>query len=507
MHQRHWNKLIVTDEENCEAHEPGRMRHQSLHFESATRRPGPIPRRDLIRFGLGGFASLSLPGLFRLRQASAAPSASSAPTAVILVWLRGGASHLDTFDPKPNASNEFRGPFAPISTRVTGLHVTELLPSLARIADRYSVVRSLRHTGGGHPAGSLQMLSGDPDAADKLVPRYPDWMCVANHLRSDTPRAIPNYVAVNPVDRYDSFTIAGPAYLGGGKDAFKVFGDPSRPEFEVPNIGLGDASLRSRLEGRVSLRASLDHLPRAVDQSGLMQAADQYETQAVNMLLSSEAQAAFDLNQEPDGVRDRYGRHQWGQQCLMARRLVEAGVEIVTTEFDGPLCGRVQNWDDHAVNHNVFEALEFRAPYFDQAISALIEEVYERGLDKRVLVIVTGEFGRTPRISHVASSGGGVASAAAGVVQPGRDHWPRAGSMLFAGGGIRTGQVIGATDPRGEDVIDRRVSPEDFLATIYQHLRIDFHNTAIEDFSGRPTPIIREGLPITELWSGGRSTV
>src|SRR4029079_13743978 len=165
----------------------------------------------------------------------------------------------------------------------------------AGMADRYAVVRSLMHTGGGHPAGSLQMLSGDPDAADKLEPRYPDWMCIANHLRSQGPRAIPNYIAINPVDRYDSFTIAGPAYLGGGTDAFKVYGDPSRPEFEVPNIGLGNASQRSRLQGRVSLRASLDQLPRAVDQSGLLEASDRFETQAVNMLLSPETRTAFDL--------------------------------------------------------------------------------------------------------------------------------------------------------------------------------------------------------------------
>ena len=186
----------------------------------------------------------------------------------------------------------------------------------------------------------------------------------------------------------------------------------------------------------------------------------------------------------------------------MARRLVEAGVEIITTEFDGPLCGRVANWDDHAVNHHVFDANKFRAPFFDQAVSALIEDIYARGLDRRVLVVVAGEFGRTPRISYVASSGGGVASAAAGVVQPGRDHWPRANSMIFAGGGIPTGQVIGATDVRGEDPIDRRVEPGDFLATIYKHLQIDYANVAIENFTGRPVPILNSGKPIPELTRG-----
>jgi hypothetical protein len=324
-------------------------------------------------------------------------------------------------------------------------------------------------------------------------------MSIAAHLRSGTPRALPNYIAVNPVDAYDNFTIAGPAYLGPAYEPFAVVGDPSRPGFAVPNIGLSDDAKRVRLKERVSLREGLDRLRRDVDDSGLMAATDRFESQAMELLFSAEAQAAFDLSKETDAVRDRYGRNQWGQQCLMARRLVEAGVEIITTEFDGPLCGRVANWDDHAVNHHVFDALKYRAPFFDQAVSALIEDVYARGLDKRVLVIVTGEFGRTPRISYVASSGGGVASAAAGTVQPGRDHWPQAGSMLFAGGGIRTGQVIGATDARGEEPIERRVGPEDFLATIYRHLGIDFHTTMIRDFSGRPTPIIRSGAAIEEL--------
>lgn len=192
----------------------------------------------------------------------------------------------------------------------------------------------------------------------------------------------------------------------------------------------------------------------------------------------------------------------WGQQLLLARRLVEAGVSVVTTTLDGPLCGRVANWDDHAVNHHVFDALKFRAPFVDRAVSALIEDVYERGLDRLVLVVVTGEFGRTPRISYVASSGGGVASGAAGTVQPGRDHWPQAGSMVWAGGGLRTGRVIGATDRRGEEVVERRVGPQDFLATIYKHLGIDWANAAIPDFSGRPVPIVRDSKPIAELTAG-----
>lgn len=457
-----------------------------------------MQRRKFLRAGLAGFGSLSLPGLMRLR-AEAGVARASEPTAVILVWLRGGGSHLDTYDPKPDAPADYRGPFGAIATQTPGLFVSELLPRHARISDKFAVLRSMAHTGGGHPAGSLQLLSGDADPQDKLKPVHPDFMTVAHYLRSGSPRTLPNYVGVNPVVRYDSFTIAGPGYLGSSYEPFAVTGDPNAPNFEVPNIGLRAAQQSDRLRERISLRRQLDLLRRDADRSDLMRSMDVYETQALDLLTSSDAARAFDLKLEPDAVRDKYGRNQWGQQCLMARRLVESGVDIVTTTFDGPLCGRVANWDDHAVNHHCFDALKFRAPFFDQAVTALIEDVYERGLDRRVLVIVTGEFGRTPRISYVASSGGGVASGPAGTVQPGRDHWPQANSMIWAGGGIQTRQVIGATNRRGEEPISRRVGPQDFLATIYRHLGIDYEKVAIPDFSGRPIPIVNGGRPIAEL--------
>ena len=459
---------------------------------------GPGTRREFLRAGLAGFGSLSLPGLLRLRAESAA-SAKQERTAVIIVWLRGGCSHLDTYDPKPEVSTDYRGPFATIGTRTPGLRFSELLPRQAQISSKFTLLRSMAHTGGGHPAGSLQLLSGDPDAQDKLTPVYPDLMTVAHFLRSGKPRNLPNYVGVNPITRYDAFTIAGPAYLGPGYEPFAVTGDPSAPNFRVPNVGISDSRQAGRLSERIRLRKSFDDLRRGIDQSGMMHAMDDFEAQALNLLTSPDAARAFDLDLERAEVRDRYGRNQWGQQCLMARRLVEAGVEIVTTTFDGPLCGRVANWDDHAVNHHVFEALQFRAPYFDQAVSALIEDIYDRGLDRKVLVVVTGEFGRTPRISYVASSGGGVASAPAGTVQPGRDHWPQANSMIWTGGGIATGRVVGGTDRRGEDVVDRRVGPQDFLATIYRHLGIDYERVTIPDLAGRPAPIVTDGQTIAEL--------
>lgn len=461
---------------------------------------GSSGRRGFMRMGLGGFASLTLPGLLRLRAAQGEETGgkpASEKTAVIMVWKPGGCSHIDTYDPKPDASSDYRGPFGTIDTKVPGLQFTELLPMQAAIADKFTVLRSMRQTAAGHPAGSMQMLSGDPDTRDKPKPKYPDWMTVTNYLRSQgTTRnsPLPLYAGINPPLEYN-----GPAYLGDAYSPFTVNGDPNSPTFSVPNIGLSDQGEVRRIGRRASLRQNLDTLERAFDRQGELGALDQFEEQAMTLLTNPKTKDAFDLTKEDDRTRDRYGRNSWGQQLLMARRLVEAGVEVVTSSLSGPLCGRVNNWDDHAVNHHVFDALRFRSRAYDQAVSALIEDIYDRGLDKRVLVVVTGEFGRTPKIEHSASTGAGDASAPAGTMQPGRDHWPRAFSNIWAGGGIRTGQVIGATDKRGEDVIERICSAGDFLATIYHHLGIDAANTLIKDFNGRPTPIVDHGRPIPEL--------
>jgi uncharacterized protein (DUF1501 family) len=458
--------------------------------------PNEFDRRSFMRFGLAGFASLSLPGLLKLRAASASENASE-KTAVILVWKPGGCSHIDTYDPKPLAQSEYRGPFGTIPTKVPGLRFTELLPRQAAIADKFTVLRSMHQAAGGHPAGSMQMFSGDSDTRDKPKPRLPDWMSVANYLRSqEAPRSnpLPRYVGVSPPTAYN-----GPAYLGDAYAPFSVTGDPNAPNFSVPNIGLSDAAEIKRIDRRVALPKNLDNLQRSFDLHGELDALDQFEAQALTLLTNPRTKEAFDLSKEDDRTRDRYGRNAWGQQLLLARRLVEAGVEVLTTSLRGPLCGRVNNWDDHAVNHHVFDALRFRADAYDQAVTALIEDVYERGLDKRVLVVVSGEFGRTPKINYQPSTGAGNASAPSGTKQPGRDHWPRAFSNLWAGGGIETGRFIGATDPRGEDVIERHCGPGDFLATIYHHLGIDSSKVFIKDFNGRPTPIVDHGKPIPEL--------
>lgn len=459
--------------------------------------PGPLNRRSFMRIGLSGFASLGLPGLLRMRASGAAAKPGAERTAVIMVWQPGGCSHVDTYDPKPDIGSEYRGPFKTIATKVPGTRITELLPLQAKIADKFTILRSMNQKAAGHPAGSMQLLSGDPDTRDKPKPKLPDWMSVAAYLRDKEggrSNPLPNYIGVNPVIEYN-----GPVYVGAAYAPFSVSGDPNAPSFEVPNIGLSDPREAARLSRKVALRKSLDTLERTFDTLGELGALDQFEAQAMALLTHPQTRDAFDLSKEDAATRDRYGRNRWGQQLLLARRLVEAGVEIVTSSLSGPLCGRVGNWDDHAVNHHVFDALRFRSVAYDQAVSALIEDVYARGLDKRVLVVVTGEFGRTPKIEFSPSTGVGDASAPAGTTQPGRDHWPRAFSNIWAGGGIQTGGVIGATDKRGEDVIERACGPDDFLATIYHHLGIDSSKVTLPDFNGRPTAIVQNGRPIPEL--------
>jgi len=464
---------------------------------SSLRCAGPLSRRGFLQVGLAGMATLSWPGLLRLRAENALKPLSERKS-IIMVWLPGGMSHIDTYDPKPDSGSEYSGPFKTISTKVPGTRFTELLPMNAAIADKFTVLRSMNQTAGGHPAGTMQMFSGDSDTRDKPKPRLPDWMSVAHYLRSkEGQRAnpLPNYIGVPPA----SPEYSSPAYLGDAYAPFSVSDDPNRPNFQVPNIGVSDTAEARRLGDRIALRKSLDTLERSFDRAGELGALDEFEAQAMTLLTNPQTRDAFDLNKEDAATRDRYGRNRWGQQLLLSRRLVEAGVEIVTSSLSGPLCGRVQNWDDHAVNQHQFEALRFRMPTYDRAVSALIEDIYARGLDQRVLVVVTGEFGRTPKISFDRSTGAGDASGPAGTLQPGRDHWPRAFTNIWAGGGIQTGGVIGASDKRGEDVVERPCNASDFLATVYHHLGIDYTKVAINDLNGRPTHIVESGRAIPEL--------
>jgi hypothetical protein len=440
--------------------------------------------------GLAGFAHLSLAGLSRLR-ASAAAAPARERTALLVVWLHGGASHIETYDPKPLAPAEYRGPFRPIATAVPGLQFCELLPGQAALAKRFTVLRSLAHTGPCHDSGPQQLFTGFPTTVNRLRPEHPDLFAITHLLRAGTAVAVPGYVGVPPIP------YLGSAYLGPANEAFAVYGDPNDPRFSVPNIGVKDAGEVRQLESRMSLQGRLDQLSRTRDRGESADAFDSFQKEAWHLVTGPQARRAFDLSLEQPRVRDRYGRNTWGQRCLLARRLVEAGVDLVTATLNGPLSGRTQSWDDHAVNHHVFDAMKARAPYFDRAVTGLIEDLHERGLDRRVLVIVAGDFGRTPRISYAADG-------ASGVTQPGRDHWPHAMSFLFSGGGIAGGQVVGATDRRGEHPIERQVGVGDFLATVYRHLGIDAGRLEIRDSTGRPVPALRDGEPIPELVATSR---
>jgi hypothetical protein len=283
----------------------------------------------------------------------------------------------------------------------------------------------------------------------------------------------------------------GAAYLGEAYTPFTFGGDPGAAGFKVEGLDLAP-EVAARLGTRARLLDQFDGLRRSIDKSRAVDAMDEFDRRALGILLSPKARRAFDLSHEDPRLRDRYGRHPYGQRALLARRLVEAGCSFVTMVLETPVLpgaayptGVIYNWDSHAVNGHIFDDARFRFPFYDQAVTALVEDLYDRGLDRRVLLIVTGEFGRTPRITYDKG-------------RPGRDHWPDAMSMLVAGGGMRTGQVIGSTDRRGERPHDRPLTPNDLWATMYRHLGIDF-TASIPDLTGRPMPILPFGDAIEEL--------
>ena len=457
------------------------LRLESSSTWSAAR----MSRRESLRAGCLGLGGLALADLLRLRAggadgaAGAAGAAERKDTAVILLFVHGGPSHLETYDMKPLASTEIRGPFMPIPTNVSGIEVCEHLPKHARIADKFTLVRSVCHDEADHFAGHRRFLSG----YGKLKPGtgyesyYPQVGAVVNRLFQGRQRGLPPAVAVGGV------VVNGPDYAAGISEGYWS------GMYRVPiiNGGLRDASLTvdsQRLGDRRELQRGFDRLRRDVDASGVMETTDEWNRQAVEILTTGKAQAAFDLTQEAPQLREKYGDG-YGQEVLTARRLVEAGISFVTVRAPGSGPGTTAyDWDDHAVNWDLRTAMLARLPKYDQIVSTLIQDLYDRGLDRRVLLIVTGEFGRTPRLEF---NNGKI----------GRDHWPGAMSILVSGGGIRTGQVIGATDQIGARPSHRPLDPHDLLASIYRHLGIDPHHQLPDPF-GRPIALTH-GEPIAEL--------
>lgn len=419
--------------------------------------------------------------------------------AVIFIWLPGGPPHMEMYDMKPEAPAEYRGDFRPIPTNVSGLDVCELLPLHAKCADRYNIIRSVAHEFADHGGGHKRFLTGrlpkEPTGFVNDSPAAPSIVAKCLERKSV---GLPNYIAGMDGGRQhvDTFSF-GAAYLGATYAPFSVPGDPSDEKFSVENVAITQ-ELSERLDDRSTLLSGFDTLRRDLDASGAMDALDKFHRQALELLTSDRAREAFDLSREPAELKARYGKHAWGYRALLARRLVEAGCSFVTMVMENPyqsgvpwLKNGTYNWDSHAVNCHLFDDAKVRFPIYDQAVTALIEDLYQRGLDRRVLLIVTGEFGRTPRIN----SQNGTQT---GSMQPGRDHWPQAMSMLVAGGGMKTGQVIGQTNARGEEPKERRLSPNDLWATVYHHLGIDYERT-FPDHAGRPQLILPFGQPIDEL--------
>ena len=459
-------------------------------------RGGAVGRREFLRVGgavLGGLipGALSLDRVLAARDATAATTGSTArDTSVILLYLHGGPSQLETYDLKPAAPTDYRSLFAPIATKVAGMEICEHFPKQAAIADRFALIRSLNHDVGIHSDGGIITLTGkrpevlDPTSQSKS--KHPDFGSIASYMRGRGPGSMPPYVAI-PQKPY----MTRPTYLGPEHGALDI-GDPSAASYRPPQISLVGLDL-DRLRHRKQLMEGIDQFRRLHEpMAPRVRSLERFRDQAYELLTSPTVAAAFDLSRESDTVRDRYGRHLWGQGCLLARRLAEAGSAVVSLYIDTPKSGpEFTNWDDHIMNAgrpgHFADFMKRRLPYLDEALAALITDIADRGLDQRVMVVVMGEFGRTPRLSHNAQG-------------TGRDHWPQAYSALVAGGGLRMGQVIGATNAKAEYPVERPYSPQDLLATVYRHLGIDPSLTLV-DHSGRPTRILETGEPIPELSS------
>ena len=442
---------------------------------------GTLPRRSVLRAGCLGGAGLCLADLERLCAAGKQPHLNSPGKSLIVLWLWGGASHMETFDLKPNAPREYRGEFSPIPTNVPGIEVSEHLPLLAQRADRFALLRSVSHESDGHVNSTHTMLSAYPGERVEMppfAPKHPDLWAVASKTLGDRREGVPAHVAM-PRLRYN-----GAAYLGGGLDPFVVTADPNAEDFQVPNLKLVELT-GERLSERLALQQRFDHFERSIDQRRLMDAMDRFDRKAVSLLTGSRVREAFELHREPAAVRDRFGRHAVGQQCLLARRLVEAGVRLVTIDFPCVPGQKAFSWDDHASVWNIFEQMKVRLPVLDQVVSALVDDLHERGLDREVLFLVTGEMSHTPRLSDHQG-------------QPGREHWARTMSVFLSGGDLRMGQAIGSSGPKGDEPVERPLSPNDLLATWYRCLGVPL-DTSFGDFAGRPVPIVPDGRPIDEL--------
>jgi hypothetical protein len=444
-----------------------------------------LSRRHFLALGVAGMAQLSLAQVLRARQESAQRTGQRRDTAVILIWLDGGPSHMDLYDMKPEAPEEYRGIWRPIRTRVPGMDISELLPKQARVAHLFSLVRSLHHDTGDHFAAAHRMLTAKDLGVSgaNTAQRFPGIGAIAARQLGPRRRGIPAHIGV-PIAASVGLSPGyfGGHWLGAAYNPFQPGGDPNNPNYRVENFNLAAGLTLERLEDRRSLLRHFDQLRREFDRQGTAEAMDRFTQEAFEFITSETARRAFDLSREDPRLRDQYGRHTWGQSALLARRLVEAGATFVTVQMGG--------WDHH---WDLQAGMERYLPMLDSAVATLFQDLQDRGLLERVLVVMCGEFSRTPKMND---GGNGGPPRSRGT--PGRDHWGNAMFCLLGGGGVRGGQVVGATDRLGMAPRSRPLTPANLHATIYHVLGIDPHLQLL-DPSGRPVNVLDDPQPISEL--------
>ncbi|MDB5340371.1 MAG: hypothetical protein JWN70_5990 [Planctomycetaceae bacterium] len=427
-----------------------------------------LSRRSFLQLGVP-VLGLGLADLLRVRGYAAEAKPSTSNKSIIVIWTNGGLSQQDTYDMKPDAPAEYRGMYSPIATTVPGISITERFPLQAQLMEHMSLVRSVHHDNGIHAPSAHWMLTGrfGPTLA-RSAPQHPGFGSVISRALGARAPQMPAYVTV---PKSEGFGYQGSVYLGKAYDPLEAGADPNAKDFQIPNLTLPDGLKLSSVESRRRLLKKFDTLRRDVDSSGVLEGLDTFKAQALDMVTGERVRKAFDINTEDPRLRDRYGRHSYGQSALLARRLIEAGSRCVTVN--------TSYWDHH---DGIEKSLESQLPPLDSAIAALIADLKERGMLDDVLVFCAGEFGRTPLINGHA----------------GRDHWANCFSVMLAGGGLKGGQIIGASEKRGGGVFEHGVTPFDLLATIYHTLGIPLE-THYNDGNGRPTSIVDAGQPIREL--------
>ena len=477
-----------------------RLPENAFAFLNGRRREGLVHlnRRGMLKASVAGLAGLSLPELLKFRAEAAAGGKSvNSRKSVILLWMAGGPSHIDTWDPKPNRPYENRGPFGVINTKLSGEVICEHLPKQAAMLDKFTIIRSVDCRGSNHEP-NMVFQTGNREAAPRANPKghvYPAiGSVVAKHRGANQP-GMPPYIAFMTGRSHIGFA----GYLGKRYDPFIAQHAAKLPVYTNVGVDTGNVSggdifnlpsglSAERVQERDSLSSQVDRLRSNIDASGSMEVLDTYQRQAIEMVAGRNAARAFDISLEPEAAREKYGKHLWCQQALLARRLVESGASFVTIDLSYHTASGT--WDTHGDNippyGGIKNGLGPLLPLFDHLITTLVGDLEQTGLLDDVLVIAMGEFGRTPQIGTQDSTDG-------------RNHWPVVSSICLAGGGLNHGQVIGATERDGGQIKNRPVTPGDLAATIYRHLEVPLDTTYL-DPSGRPNYVVQDGQPIEELF-------